>query len=104
VRPHHHPELWEMPVLLQGLSDLLRLDTRGQISGRTERAHRVGCANFRRRLARILGGRSPTALLDVKPEAVSAIGICRLCPARKRRRVAEFRANSPGSLKVAYPR
>src|SRR5215510_4101632 len=36
VRPHRHPEQWEMLVLLQGRGDLLRFDANGAIASRTE--------------------------------------------------------------------
>ena len=35
VRPHRHPEQWEMLVLLRGGGNLLRFDPNGQIAGRT---------------------------------------------------------------------
>jgi cupin fold WbuC family metalloprotein len=36
VRPHHHPEQWEMMVLLQGRGDLLRFEANGKIASRTD--------------------------------------------------------------------
>jgi cupin fold WbuC family metalloprotein len=36
VRPHHHPEQWEMLILLQGRGELLRFGPAGEIVGRSE--------------------------------------------------------------------
>jgi cupin fold WbuC family metalloprotein len=36
VRPHHHPEQWEMLILLQGRGELLRFGADGEIVGRSE--------------------------------------------------------------------
>src|SRR5215468_5451932 len=36
VRPHRHPEQWEMLVLLQGSGDLLSFDANGSVASRSQ--------------------------------------------------------------------
>ena len=65
---HHHPEQWEMLVLLQGSGDLLRFDADGKISSRSQMSAQAPVAQIPPGLWHGFWVAEPgTAIMEVKP-------------------------------------
>jgi cupin fold WbuC family metalloprotein len=91
VRPHCHPEQWEMLVLLQGSGELLKFDANGNIASRSEMSASAPVAQIPTGVwhgfwALELG----TAILEVKPGPYRPSQFAEWAPAEGDARVAEY--------------
>jgi cupin fold WbuC family metalloprotein len=91
VRPHRHPEQWELLVLLQGSGDLVKFDANGRITSRAG-------MNASAQVAQIPAGlwhgfwvaEPDTAIMEVKPGPYRPSEFAEWAPAEGEARVAEF--------------
>jgi cupin fold WbuC family metalloprotein len=91
VRPHHHPEQWEMLVLLQGRGDLLRFDGNGQIASRSEISASAQVAQIPAGMWHSFWVAEPgTAIMEVKPGPYRPSEFAAWAPPEGDGRVAEF--------------
>jgi cupin fold WbuC family metalloprotein len=91
VRPHHHPEQWEMLVLLQGSGDLLRFDADGKITSRSQMSAQAPVAQIPAGMWHGFWVAEPgTAIMEVKPGPYRPSQFAEWAPAEGDVRVAAF--------------
>jgi cupin fold WbuC family metalloprotein len=91
VRPHCHPEQWEMLVLLQGRGDLLRFDANGAIASRWELSTSAPIAQIPAGLWHGFWVAEPaTAIVEVKPGPYRPSDFADWAPPEGDARAAEF--------------
>jgi cupin fold WbuC family metalloprotein len=94
VRPHRHPEQWEMLVLLQRRGDLLRFDANGQIASRPEISAFAPVAQIPTGTWHGFWVAEPgTAIMEVKPGPYRPSEFAAWAPPKGGGRVAEFLRN-----------
>jgi cupin fold WbuC family metalloprotein len=91
VRPHHHPEQWEMLVLLQGRGDLLRFEANGKIASRMEMSASAPVVQIPAGMWHGFWVAEPaTAIMEVKPGPYRPSEFAEWAPAEGDARFAEF--------------
>jgi cupin fold WbuC family metalloprotein len=91
VRPHHHPEQWEMLVLLQGRGDLLRFEANGKIASRMEMSASAPVAQIPAGMWHGFWVAEPaTAIMEVKPGPYRPSEFAEWAPPEGDSRVPEF--------------
>jgi cupin fold WbuC family metalloprotein len=91
VRPHRHPEQWEILVLLQGGGDLLRFDANGRIARRARISASAPVAQIPAGVWHGFWVAEPgTAIMEVKPGPYRPSQFAEWAPPEGDVRVAEF--------------
>ena len=91
VRPHCHPEQWEMLVLLQGRGDLLRFDADGRIASRVQMSPAAPVAQIPTGVWHGFWVLEPgTAIMEVKPGPYRPSQFAEWAPPEGDAGVAEF--------------
>jgi cupin fold WbuC family metalloprotein len=91
VRPHNHPEQWEILVLLQGRGDLLRFDASGRITLRAEMSPSAPVAQIPIGVWHGFWVAEPgTAIMEVKPGPYRPSEFAEWAPPEGDARVPEF--------------
>jgi cupin fold WbuC family metalloprotein len=91
VRPHHHPEQWEMLVLLQGRGDLLRFEANGKILSRMKMSASTPVAQIPSGAWHGFWVAEPaTAIMEVKPGPYRPSEFAEWAPPEGDARVSEF--------------
>ena len=91
VRPHCHPEQWEMLTLLRGSGELLRFDADGGIASRAELGAEAPVAQIPMGVWHGFWVREPgTAILEVKPGPYRPSEFAEWAPAEGDTRVADY--------------
>jgi len=91
VRPHCHPEQWEMLVLLRGSGELLRFDADGGIASRAGLGAEAPVAQIPVGVWHGFWVREPgTAILEVKPGPYRPSEFAEWAPAEGDARVADY--------------
>jgi cupin fold WbuC family metalloprotein len=91
VRPHRHPEQWEMLTLLRGSGDLLRFDANGRIASRAGMSALAPVAQIPMGVWHGFWVSEPgTTILEVKPGPYRPSEFADWSPAEGDGRVSEF--------------
>jgi cupin fold WbuC family metalloprotein len=91
VRPHRHPEQWEMLVLLQGSGDLLSFDAHGAIASRSEMNASAPVAQIPAGMWHGFWVAEPgTAIMEVKPGPYRPPDFAEWAPPEADAEVGEF--------------
>jgi len=91
VRPHHHPEQWEMLILLHGRGELLGFGVDGKITSRSEMSASAPVAQISAGLWHGFWVIEPgTAVMEVKPGPYRPSAFADWAPPEGDARVAEF--------------
>jgi cupin fold WbuC family metalloprotein len=91
VRPHHHPDQWEMLILLQGRGELLRFSPDGKIIDRTEMTVSVPVVQIPQGVWHGFRVIEPgTAVMEVKPGPYRPSEFAEWAPAEADRRVPHY--------------
>ena len=91
VRPHRHPEQWEILTLLRGSGELLRFDANGHIANRAGMGAQAPVAQIPVGVWHGFWVREPgTAILEVKPGPYRPSEFAEWAPAEGDARVADY--------------
>ena len=91
VRPHYHPEQWEMLTLLRGRGELLRFSADGHIIGRCEMSPQAPVAQIPAGAWHSFVVIEPgTAIMEVKPGPYRPSEFAEWAPPEGDARVPEF--------------
>jgi cupin fold WbuC family metalloprotein len=91
VRPHRHPEQWELLILLQGSGDLLRFDANGRITSRAAMSAQAPVAQIPVGLWHgFWVAEAGTAIMEVKPGPYRPSDFAEWAPPEGDGRVAAF--------------
>jgi cupin fold WbuC family metalloprotein len=91
VRPHRHPEQWEMLVLLQGSGDLLQFDANGRIVSRAGMSAQTPVAQIPKGIWHgFWVAEASTAIMEVKPGPYRPSDFAEWAPPEGDGRVPDF--------------